>query len=240
VIEYSLSVDNIFVFILIFSYFKVADDLQHEVLFWGVFGALVFRLVFVLVGVELLQRFYWVIYIFGAFLIYTGINLAFNSNKTVNPQENLVLKLVHKLLPVTDNYHSDHFFIKRSGSWAATPLFVVLIVIETSDIVFALDSIPAVLAVTQERFIAFSSNAFAVLGLRALYFALSSVIKMFHYLNYGLAVVLIFVGIKMVLSEIYPIPSLYALGFIILTLATSVVTSILFPPRKETANQQQC
>jgi tellurite resistance protein TerC len=178
-------------------------------------------------------------YIFGAFLIYTGITLALESDKTVNPEENPILKLMHKVLPVTDHYHSDHFFIKKGGNWAATPLFVVLVIIETSDIVFALDSIPAVLAVTQERFIAFSSNAFAILGLRALYFSLSSVIKMFHYLNYGLAVVLCFVGVKMVLSEIYPIPSLYALGFIILTLVISVITSILFPPKEESINQKQ-
>jgi tellurite resistance protein TerC len=232
-IEKSLSVDNIFVFLLIFAYFKVDPKYQHKVLFWGIFGALVLRFTFIMLGVSLIQEFHWIIYVFGAFLIYTGIKLAFEKDKEVHPERNPVLKLTRKIIPVTKNYHEAKFFVRKLGRTLATPLFVVLIVIETTDVVFALDSIPAILAITHDPFIVYSSNAFAILGLRALYFALSGVMQLFHYLHYGLAVILSFVGVKMILSDIYHIPTPYALGFIALTLTVSIVTSILWPQEKE-------
>ncbi len=210
-IEYSLSVDNIFVFLLIFSYFKVPEKFQHKVLFWGILGALVFRLLFIFAGVALLERFHWVIYIFGSFLVFTGIRLAMEKDKEVHPERNPVLLMVRKFIPVTKNYHGDTFFIKKMGRLIATPMFIVLIVIETTDVIFALDSIPAILAITRDEFIVYSSNAFAILGLRALYFALSGIMRLFHYLHYGLSAILIFVGIKMLISEFYHIPTPYAL-----------------------------
>ena len=228
-IEKSLSVDNIFVFLLVFSYFKVPDKLQHKVLFWGIFGALVFRAVFIFAGVALLQQFHWIIYIFGAFLVYTGFKLAFQRNQEVHPENNPIIKLVRKIMPVTDDFRGDHFFIKQAGKWVATPMFIVLIVIETTDIVFALDSIPAILAITQDPFIVYSSNAFAILGLRALYFALSASMQKFPYLHYGLSAVLCFVGVKMLISNWYHIPTLWALGFILVTLTASVVLSVMYP-----------
>lgn len=232
-IEYSLSVDNIFVFLLIFSYFKVPAKFQHKVLFWGILGALVFRLLFIFAGVALLERFHWIIYIFGSFLVFTGIRLAMEKDKEVHPERNPILIVVRKFIPVTKNYHGDTFFIKKMGRLIATPMFIVLIVIETTDIIFALDSIPAILAITRDEFIVYSSNAFAILGLRALYFALSGIMRLFHYLHYGLSAILIFVGIKMLISEFYHIPTPYALGFIALTLATSVIASILSPKEKD-------
>lgn len=228
-IEKSLSVDNIFVFLLVFSYFSVPDKLQHKVLFWGIFGALVFRAVFIFAGVALLQQFHWIIYIFGAFLVYTGFKLAFQRDQEVHPENNPLIKLVRKIMPVTDDFRGDHFFIKQAGKWVATPMFIVLIVIETTDIVFALDSIPAILAITQDPFIVYSSNAFAILGLRALYFALSASMQKFPYLHYGLSAVLCFVGVKMLISNWYHIPTLWALGFILVTLTASVVLSVMYP-----------
>lgn len=228
-IEKSLSVDNIFVFLLVFSYFNVPAKYQHKVLFWGIFGALVMRLVFIFVGVTLLNEFHWIIYVFGGLLIYTGIKLAFEKDKEVHPERNPILKLVRRFIPVTKNYHGSSFFIKKMGRTMATPMFVVLIVIETTDLVFAIDSIPAILAITRDEFIVYSSNAFAILGLRALYFALSGIMNMFHYLHYGLSAVLIFVGVKMVLSDVYHLPTPYALGFIAIALTASVVASVMNP-----------
>ncbi|MDZ7715959.1 MAG: TerC family protein [Balneolaceae bacterium] len=228
-IEKSLSVDNIFVFLLVFSYFKVPAEYQHKVLFWGIFGALVMRLIFIFTGVALLERFDWIIYVFGGFLIFTGIKLAKDKNKEVHPEKNPVIKLIRKFFPITKNYHGPNFFIRRMGKLIATPLFVVLIVIETTDLVFALDSIPAILAITRDEFIIYSSNAFAILGLRALYFAVSGIMQLFHYLHYGLALILIFVGVKMTMAEFYHIPTPYALGFILVTLTASIVLSIYFP-----------
>lgn len=228
-IEKSLSVDNIFVFLLVFSYFKVPAEYQHKVLFWGIFGALVMRLIFIFVGVALLEQFDWIIYVFGAFLVFTGIKLAMEKDKEVHPERNPVLKLTRKIIPITKQYHGSNFFIKRMGRIIATPLFVVLVVIETTDLVFALDSIPAILAITRDEFIIYSSNAFAILGLRALYFALSGIMKLFHYLHYGLSLILVFVGIKMLLADFYHIPTPYALGFIGITLTVSVIVSIYFP-----------
>ncbi|MGM0586784.1 MAG: TerC family protein [Bacteroidota bacterium] len=236
-IEKSLSVDNIFVFLLIFAYFKVDPKYQHKVLFWGIFGALVLRFAFILLGVSLIERFHWIIYVFGAFLVYTGIKLAFEKDKEVHPERNPMLKLTRKFIPVTKNYHGSKFFIKKLGRTLATPLFVVLVVVETTDVVFALDSIPAILAITHDPFIVYSSNAFAILGLRALYFALSGVMQLFHYLHYGLSVILSFVGIKMLLSDIYHIPTPYALGFVAFSLTASIVASMLWPKKEEVLDE---
>lgn len=232
-IEKSLSVDNIFVFLLVFSYFKVPAEYQHKVLFWGIFGALVMRLIFIFVGVALLEQFDWIIYIFGGFLVFTGIKLAMEKDKEVHPERNPILKLTRKIIPITKRYHGSDFFIYKMGKLIATPLFVVLIVIETTDLVFALDSIPAILAITRDEFIIYSSNAFAILGLRALYFALSGIMKLFHYLHYGLSLILVFVGIKMLLADFYHIPTPYALGFIGITLTVSVIASIYFPKEEQ-------
>lgn len=228
-IEKSLSVDNIFVFILVFSYFGVKPEYQHKVLFWGIFGALVMRFVFIFLGVALIERFEWIIYIFGVFLVYTGIKMAFQTTKEVHPERNPVLKLVRKIIPVSNKFDGPHFITKVNGKIMATPLFVVLIVIETTDLVFAIDSIPAILAITTDEFLVYSSNAFAILGLRALYFALSGVMKLFHYLHYGLAAILSFVGIKMLIAEFYHMPTPYALGFVAIAITLSVGASVLFP-----------
>lgn len=238
-IEKSLSVDNIFVFLLVFQYFSVPAKLQHKVLFWGIFGALIFRALFIFGGVALLQNFHWIIYVFGAFLVFSGIKLALEKDKEVHPERNPVIKFVRKLIPITKSFHSDDFFIKKAGKIVATPMFIVLIVIETTDIIFALDSIPAILAITQDEFIVYSSNAFAILGLRALYFALSAVMDKFHHLHYGLALVLIFVGIKMLISEFYHIPTLWALGFIVVTLTMSILASIWFPAEPEAIDKEK-
>jgi len=232
-IEKSLSVDNIFVFILIFSYFNVDAKYQHKVLFWGILGALVMRLIFIFTGVALLERFHWIIYVFGSFLIITGFRLAYEHDREIHPERNPVLKLVRKIIPVSKRYHGDRFFIHKMGKRFATPMFIVLVVVETTDVIFALDSIPAILAITTDRFIVYSSNAFAILGLRALYFALSGIIKLFQYLHYGLAMILIFVGIKMMISDFYHIPTPYALAFVATTLTVSVVVSIMFPKEDE-------
>ena len=232
-IEKSLSVDNIFVFLLVFTYFKVPDEFQHKVLFWGIFGALVMRLIFIFTGVALIERFHWIIYVFGGFLVFTGIKLAMEKDKEVHPERNPVLILVRRFFPTTKNYHGSKFFIRKMGRLIATPLFIVLVVIETTDLVFALDSIPAILAITRDEFIIYSSNAFAILGLRALYFAVSGIMRLFHYLHYGLSLILIFVGIKMLLSDFYHIPTPYALVFIGGTLAISVIASILYPKEED-------
>lgn len=232
-IEKSLSVDNIFVFLLVFSYFKVPPKYQHRVLFWGIFGALVMRLIFIFVGVALLEQFDWIIYVFGAFLVYTGIKLAFEKDKEVHPEKNPLLKLTRKIFPTVKTYYGSKFFVRKMGKLVATPLFVVLIVIETTDLVFALDSIPAILAITRDEFIVYSSNAFAILGLRALYFAVSGIMRLFHYLHYGLSLILVFVGVKMLLIDFYHIPTPYALGFIALTLTLSIGASIAYPAEEQ-------
>ena len=228
-IEKSLSVDNIFVFILVFSYFGVPAKYQHKVLFWGIFGALVLRFLFIFLGVALIERFEWIVYIFGAFLVYTGIKMAFEMEKEVHPEKNPVLKLTRKFIPVTNKFHGPDFFTRIDGKLMATPLFVVLIVIETTDVVFAVDSIPAILAITTDQFLVYSSNAFAILGLRALYFALNGVMKLFSYLHYGLAAILSFVGIKMLIADFYHVPTPWALGFVAAALIISVGASMMFP-----------
>lgn len=238
-IEKSLSVDNIFVFLLVFSYFQVPAKYQHKVLFWGIFGALVMRFLFIFVGVALLEQFHWIIYVFGAFLVFTGIKLAMEKDKEVHPERNPVLKLTRKIIPTTKRYYGSQFFIYRMGKLIATPLFVVLVVIETTDLVFALDSIPAILAITRDEFIVYSSNAFAILGLRALYFAVSGIMRLFHYLHYGLSLILVFVGIKMLLSEFYHIPTPFALGFIAVTLLVSILASIYNPKEEKPVSEDK-
>jgi len=232
-IEKSLSVDNIFVFLLIFTYFGVDPKYQHRVLFWGIFGALVFRLIFIFIGVALIEQFHWIIYVFGAFLIFTGIKLGLEKDKEIRPNRNPVLLLVRRFVPITKHFHGEKFFIKRKGRIIATPMFVVLVVIETTDIVFALDSIPAIMAITRDTFIIYSANAFAILGLRALYFALAGVMRLFHYIHYGLAFILVYIGIKMMLEGIYQIPTFFTLGVIITTLSLSVIFSIFFPKESD-------
>ncbi len=232
-IEKSLSVDNIFVFILVFSYFKVPPKFQHKVLFWGIFGALIMRFLFIFLGVALIERFEWIIYVFGAFLVYTGIKMAFETEKEVHPERNPILKLVRRILPVSKEYDGAHFSTHIDGKRMFTPLLVVLVVIETTDIVFAIDSIPAILSITHDRFIVYSSNAFAILGLRALYFALSGMMKMFHYLHFGLAAILSFVGIKMLITDFYHIPTHYALAFVALSLIVAIGASMLFPKQED-------
>lgn len=237
-IEKSLSVDNIFVFLLVFSYFKVPAEYQHKVLFWGIFGALVMRFFFIFAGVALIERFHWIIYVFGGFLVFTGIKLALEKGKEVHPERNPVLKLMRKIIPTTRSYHGSKFFIRRMGRLFATPMLAVLVVIETTDLVFAIDSIPAILAITQDEFIVYSSNAFAILGLRALYFALSGIMRLFHYLHYGLSLILVFVGVKMLMSDFYHIPTPYALAFIALTLAASIFISIRYPAEEPPISEE--
>ena len=231
VIEESLSVDNLFVFLVIFSYFRVPEDLQHRVLFWGIVGALVMRAVFILLGVALIHKFHWIMYIFGFFLLYTGFKLVFGKEKEIEPEKNPVLKSFRKIMPVTDNYEGDKFFIRRGAQLFATPLMIVLLVVETTDIVFAVDSIPAVLSISTDPFIVYTSNVFAILGLRSIFFALSGLMQIFHYLHYGLGVILAFVGLKMILSDIYHIPIVVALGTIAGILAVSIIISILKAPK---------
>jgi len=225
-IEKALSVDNIFVFILIFSFFAVPAAYQHRVLFWGIIGALVMRGAMIFAGAALLKEFHWVIYIFGAFLIFTGIRMAIHRDEEVDPDRNPVVKLFRKLMPVTKSYEGDKFFIRRAGTLMATPLFLVLLIIESTDLVFAVDSIPAIFAVTQEPFIVYTSNIFAILGLRALYFLLANVMNKFHYLKLGLSAVLTFVGVKMVIVDFYKIPVGVSLGVIAGILTISIVASL--------------
>ena len=238
-IEKSLSVDNIFVFLLIFQYFKVSRMFQHKVLFWGILGALVMRFFFIFAGVTLISRFHWIIYVFGVFLIYTGIKLALEKGREVNPEHNPVLKLLRKVVPVSKSYYGSNFFMKKMGKRFATPLLVVLVVIETTDVVFALDSIPAILAISRDPFIVYSSNVFAILGLRALYFALSGVMQLFHHLHYGLSLILVFVGVKMTISEFYHIPTPWALGFVALALAGSIIASLIWPKEESQPTPEQ-
>ena len=233
VIELSLSVDNLFVFLLIFRFFKVSAPHQHKVLFWGILGALVMRAIFILVGVGLIQRFHWIIYVFGALLIYSGIKLFFQKEAEIHPEKNPVLRLFRKFVPVTDDYDGETFFIRKGNRRYATPLLVVLVVVETTDLIFAVDSIPAILAITLNAFIVYTSNVFAILGLRSMYFALAGMMEMFHYLHYGLSLILIFVGAKMLVSHYYEIPTEIALSIVAGILVMSVLASKLFPKKKQ-------
>lgn len=225
-IEKSLSIDNIFIFALILSYFAVPLKYQHRVLFFGVLGALVLRAIFIVLGSAILENFAWAIYFFGALLVVTGLKLAVQKETEVHPERNLILRLVRRISPMTPDYRGEAFVVKEAGKWIATPLLAVLIVIETTDVVFAVDSIPAIFAITQDTFIVFTSNAFAILGLRALYFVFAGAMGRFVYLKIGLAVILVFVGIKMLISDLYHIPIGLSLGFIALALTVSIVTSL--------------
>lgn len=230
-IEKSLSVDNLFVFLLVFSYFAVPAKNQHGVLFWGILGALVFRFLFIIAGIELLERFHWLIYVFGGVLIVSGVKLWQEKEKKIEPEKNPLVRLFRRLMPVTPEYHDGKFFVRQAGKLAATPLFVVLLVVETTDIVFAVDSIPAVLAITRDPFIVYSSNAFAILGLRALFFALSGVMQRFHHLHYGLSAILVFVGGKMVASEFVKVPTAASLAVVAAILAVSIWASLRWPAK---------
>jgi tellurite resistance protein TerC len=230
-IEKSLSVDNLFVFLLVFSYFAVPARYQHGVLFWGILGALVFRFFFIIAGVELLERFHWLIYVFGAVLVLSGVKLWQEKEKKLEPEKNPLVRLFRRLMPVTTEYHDGKFFVRQAGKLAATPLFVVLLVIETTDVIFAVDSIPAILAITRDPFIVYSSNAFAILGLRALYFALSGVMQLFHHLHYGLSAILVFIGGKMIASEWVKIPTVASLVVVAAILAFSIWASLRWPAK---------
>jgi len=232
IIEESLSVDNLFVFLLIFGYFAVPGRDQHSVLFWGILGAMVFRAIFIVAGVALIQRFEWIIYFFGAILIYSGVKMGLAKDKEIHPDQNPVLKLFRKFMPVTPGFEGSRFFVRREGKTYATPLFLVLLVVETTDLVFAVDSIPAVLAITQDRFVVYTSNVFAIMGLRALYFALKGAMDLFHSLHYGLSAILVFVGLKMVLAHFLHIPIGIALAVVGGVLAMSVIASLIWPERK--------
>ncbi|MBX7226188.1 MAG: TerC family protein [Chitinophagales bacterium] len=234
-IEKALSVDNIFVFVLIFTFFQIPPIYQHKVLFWGILSALLMRIIFIFAGVALLEKFHWSIYFFGAILIVTGIKMLTQKDKKMAPEKNPIIKWMRKIMPVTNELHGSNFFIKKDGKRWATPLFMVLIMIEITDLIFAVDSIPAILAVTKNQFIVYTSNVFAILGLRSLYFALAGVIERFKYLSVGLAIILVFVGLKMVLVDVYKIPIHLSLLFIVCTLFISVVVS-LYKTSKTTTN----
>ncbi|MDB5272922.1 MAG: ygjT [Chitinophagaceae bacterium] len=238
-IEESLSVDNLFVFMLIFNYFKVPSEYQRKVLFWGIIGALFLRAAFILVGVSLINHFHFTIYILGLFLVITGVKMIISQDKEVNPEKNPIISLVNRFLKVTKTYEGDRFFIKKEGLLFATPLFIVVLVVETTDVIFAADSIPAILAVTTDSFIVYTSNVFALLGLRSLYFALAGLMTLFHYINYGLAVILSFIGIKLLVSDFYQIDMKYALLFVATILILSVVISILFPKKEGVLEEQE-
>jgi len=233
VIEYSLSVDNIFVFILIFTYFSVKPQYQHKILFWGILGALVMRGIFIFAGVSLINRFHWIVLVFGAFLVITGIKMLFHNDVSVDPEKNKLVRICRKILPVSETLHGDRLFIRQNGKLFATPLFLVLLVIESSDVIFAVDSIPAVLAISHDTFIVYTSNIFAILGLRSLYFAVSGIMGYFRFLKVGLALVLTFVGLKMLASFFdFEIPVLFSLLIIVSILFLSIITSIIFKKNK--------
>jgi tellurite resistance protein TerC len=228
-IERALSIDNIFVFLVIFAYFKVAAQYQYRVLFWGILGALILRGFFIAVGTLLIVKFHWILLVFGIFLIITAIKLAFGKDKEMEPEKNPLLKIVRRFLPITANYEGNRFFLKRNKRLWGTPLFVVLIAVETTDLVFAMDSIPAIFAITVDPFIVYTSNVFAILGLRALYFAVAGLMQVFYYLKYALSAILAFVGVKMLIADFYKIPSAMALIIIAAMLLTAILASILFP-----------
>lgn len=228
-VEESLSIDNLFVFLMIFSYFSVPSAHQHKVLFWGIVGVVIMRGLFIFGGVALISRFHWLMYILGAFLVFTGFKMAFKKDEKIEPEKNPVLRVFRRMMKVTNDYEGGKFFVKRDSSIFATPLFVVLLVVETTDLVFAVDSIPAVLGITIDPFVVYTSNIFAVLGLRALYFALAGFMRLFHYLNYGLSAILAFVGVKMLVSGFYKIPTGIALGVVGVILFASVLASIVKP-----------
>jgi len=233
VVEESLSIDNLFVFLVLFRFFRVPREYQHKVLLWGVMGALVMRLLFILLGVSLLERFEFLIYVFGAILVYSGIGLLRDSEPDVDPDKNLILKIFRRFFPVVPEFEGDKFFVRREGRRMATPLFLALIVVATTDLIFAVDSIPAILAITRDAFIVYTSNVFAILGLRSLYFALEHFFSLFRFLHYGLAIVLMLVGLKMLTSHFYEPSLVVTLGVVVLILGASVAASLIWPEKAE-------
>jgi len=235
ILEKSLSIDNIFVFVLVFSYFAIPAKYQHRVLFYGILGALIFRAIFIALGSALMQ-FHWIIYIFGGFLIITGIKMIFSKSEEIEPEKNFLIRIFKKFMPVSNHIDGKSFFVKKNNIWHATPLFIALLFLEATDIIFAVDSVPAIFAVTNEPLIVFTSNIFAILGLRSMYFMLAGVIDKFHLLKYGLAIVLVFVGLKMVwLNDLYggKFPISWSLGFILGTIAISMIASLIFPGKNK-------
>jgi tellurite resistance protein TerC len=239
IIEKSLSLDNIFVIAMIFSYFKVEGKYQHRVLFWGILGALILRGAMILAGTALIQTFDWMIYVFGGFLIVTAGKMLFAGDEEIDPEKNMLIKAARKLFPVSPTFEEQKFFTKVNGNKAITPLFLVLLIVESTDVLFAVDSIPAIFAVTTDPFIVFTSNVFAILGLRSLYFALAAMIGMFHYLKISLVFVLAYVGVKMILSHHYPIPTSLSLGIIAIALGAGVAASLLFKKQETDAISRQ-
>jgi len=234
IIEKSLSIDNLFVFIMLFSFFNVERKYQHKILFWGILGALIMRAIFIFAGVALIERFHWIIYIFGAFLIFTGIRMLVHKERKVDPDKNPLVRLFKKFMPVTTEMHGSKFFIKKNHILYATPMFIVLIVIEFTDLLFAVDSIPAILAISNDTFVIFTSNVFAIFGLRALYFALVGITEYFYYLKYGLSFILVFVGVKMLIADTpYKIPITYSLLTIAGIIAFCILLSVIIKPKKE-------
>lgn len=241
-LEKSLSMDNVFVFALLFNFFCVPKEYQHRVLFWGILGAIIMRLIFILAGAALLERFHWVMYVFGAIVLLAGIRMFLHKNEDIHPERNPVLRLACRFLRVTKDYHGARFFVRENGALLATPLFVVLLVVEATDVVFAVDSVPAIFAITRDPFIVFSSNIFAILGLRALYFLLAGIIGMFRYLSMGLSLILCFIGVKMLIMDVYPIPTEVSLAVVMAILAGAVVLSLLFPqtePEEEEGEEKE-
>jgi tellurite resistance protein TerC len=226
-VEKSLSIDNIFVIIMIFSYFSVPASYQHKVLFWGILGALVMRVIFIFAGIELIHKFHWLIYLFGGFLVVTGIRMVYGEDKPMDPEKNPLVKLVRKIFPVTESFEGDSFFVKRNDKIWATPLFIVVVLIEGTDLIFAVDSIPAIISISDDTFIVYTSNVFAILGLRSLYFALAGIEKYFTYLKYGLAAILVFVGVKMCIADFYKMPVEISLIIISFLLAISMIASVI-------------
>jgi tellurite resistance protein TerC len=233
VIELSLSVDNIFVFLIVFSSFGVPPEYRHRVLFLGILGAVVMRGLFIATGVALLENFSWLIFLFGGFLVFTGVKLAIRRDEEVQPDQNPVMKLAKRFLPVTSEFEGQKFFVRRAGKWFVTPLFMVLIGLETTDLIFAVDSVPAVLAISDDPFIIWSSNVFAILGLRALFFLVDGILPYFRYLNFGLSVILVFIGIKMITSGAYHMPTTISLGTVGLILTITILASYIAKRRED-------
>ncbi|HEX4923944.1 MAG TPA: TerC family protein [Bdellovibrionales bacterium] len=230
-VELSLSVDNLFVFLMLFSYFKVPEKLQHRVLFWGIIGAVVMRAIFIVAGIALINKFHWLLYVLGGFLVFVGIRMMFKSDEDVHPENNPMLILLRKVVPVTPDYREGKFIVHEEGKWWVTPLFVVLIAVETTDVIFAVDSIPAVLAISLDPYIVFTSNIFAILGLRSFFFLLSGIMPFFHYLHYGVSAILIFIGIKMLGSSYFHVPIAITLSLMATLIFGSVALSLLMPPK---------
>ena len=231
-IEKSLSIDNVFVFIMLFKYFKTPKRYQHKILFWGVLGAILMRAVMIVGGLALINTFSWIFYVFGFFLVISGIKMAFTGDSELHPDQNSLLRFVGFWIPISSDYDDGRFFTKKANRWSATPLFAILLCIESADLIFALDSIPAVIAITRDPFIIYTSNVFAILGLRSLFFVLAKVVSLFHLLHYALSLILIFIGLKMLISHFIAIPVTYSLTFIFLSISIAIIASNLFPQKK--------